>query len=123
MNRFFGCSTTGVLIELIFQSRLWRRHDIEQPLDDVLRPNTFRLRVEVGQDAMPEYRICEGLNIFHRNVVTAVHQTQRFCAKNQELRCAQAGAIIEILFYEIRRIRDRKSTRLNSSHVKISYAV
>src|SRR5439155_20583378 len=105
MNRFFGCSATGVLIELIFQSRLWRRHDIDQPLDYVLWPDTFRLRGEVGQDAMAEYRIVEGLNIFHSYVVTADHKTQSIRAENKELRRPQAGDIIEIMFYDIRRIR------------------
>src|SRR3989449_6722946 len=111
MKRFLGCSTTGVLIELIFQSRLWNRHDLEQPLDDVLRLDTFRLRVEIGQDAVPENRISEGLNIFHCNVVTPVYQSQRFCAENQELRCAQAGAVIQVLLDKIRRIRASRTAR------------
>src|SRR5439155_6451598 len=36
---------------------------------------------------------------------TPVYQSQCFCAENQELRCAQAGAVIQVLLDEIGRIR------------------
>src|SRR5690606_41098669 len=48
--------------------------------------------------------------------------TLEFAAKARELEAL--GVKVEILTEkEMRKLRDRKSTRLNSSHVKISYAV
>src|SRR5690606_40064590 len=49
-----------------------------------------------------------------------------FCQKYNELTAGQQGMIIpaEVTVFEDRSfVLDRKSTRLNSSHVKISYAV
>src|SRR5437016_8443323 len=54
---------------------------------------------------MPEYRISEGLDIFDRNVIAAINESQCLRAEDQELRCAQAGAVIHVLLNEIRRIR------------------
>src|SRR6267142_671296 len=71
--RLFGDRCTH---KLIFQSRLRNGHDFEQTFDDVLRPDSFGLRVEVRQDAMPEYRISEGLDIFDRNVITTIDESQ-----------------------------------------------
>src|SRR5947207_746626 len=100
--RLFGDRCTH---KLIFQSRLWNRHDFEQPSDDLLRLDSFGLGVEVCQDAMPEYGISKGLNIFDRNVIAAINESQCLRPEDQELRCAQTGAVIHVLLHEIRRIR------------------
>ena len=76
-----------------------------QPLDDVLGPDSFRLRMEVRQNAVSEYRVSEGLDVLDRNVITPVHQSPRLRTKNQELRSAQAGTVVHVLLHKIRRIR------------------
>jgi len=77
----FGCSRKS----LILQSRFWNRHGIEQSLDNVLGSYALGLRVEVGQNAMPENRVREGLNILYRNMVTPMNEGSRFAAQDQEL--------------------------------------
>ncbi len=58
--------------------------------------------MEVGNEAVPEDRVRQRLDIFDSHVVAPVDQSQGLAAKNQELRSSEAGAVIEVPLHEIR---------------------
>src|SRR5215471_7703716 len=60
--------------------------------------------MEVRKNSMPENGIRQSLNVFDRNVVTAVNESSRLRTEDQELRRAETGAVIDILLHEIRRV-------------------
>ena len=85
MNRLMDCSVTGVLMNLVFQPGLWNGDNVDQTFNDVLGFDSFRFSMEIRQDAVPEYRIRQSLNVFDRHVVTAIHESESFCPKDEEL--------------------------------------
>ena len=50
----------------------WNRDRFEQLIDDAIRGDAFGLGVKIRQHAMPEDRLGEGLDVFHRDVMAAV---------------------------------------------------
>src|SRR5580700_3491360 len=98
------------LSHLVFQSGRRHRYHFKQTLDDVFRGNALRFRMEIRNDAVAEHRVSKGLNVFDRDVIATVHQATRLGAEDQELRGAQAGSVIDVLFDEIRRVGAARAT-------------
>src|SRR5262249_30021418 len=101
---------------LIFQSRLRQWHDFQQTLDDVFGFDAFGFGMEVRENSMPENRIRQRLNVFDGNVVTAMNESSRFRAEDQELRRAEMGPVIDILLHEIRRVCAAGPVRARELH-------
>src|SRR5690554_7623221 len=61
----------------------------------------------------------------HQGVELAVDGHDRFAVLLRSLAAEMPGPVgrLEVQEHQEARLRDRKSTRLNSSHVRISYAV
>src|SRR3989442_11046059 len=94
----------------------------------------------VGLDVVETQRIARALALhggrFEERVYTAAELAAcadradraqalagRFAAKEALLKALGTGSARGISFQQVEVVRDRKSTRLNSSHVRISYAV
>ena len=65
---------------------------------------------------MPKYRISECLNILDRNVVPPMDEGSGLRAKDEELRCAQACAVVHILLHEVRRIHAARAADARELH-------
>src|SRR5215468_9001930 len=76
----------------ISHARSRKRHGLEQPIDDLIRRHAFRLRVEVGDDAMTEHRMRQRADVVEADVIPAVRQRTRLAAEHEVLRRAHAGA-------------------------------
>src|SRR5688572_25653674 len=57
--------------------------------------------MEIRENAVTEYGVCKRLNVFERNVVTAVNKRSCLGTQNQELGRSQAGSIVHVLFHVI----------------------
>ena len=73
-------------------------------LNDLFGSNAFRLRMEIREDAMAEHRDSQLLNVLDGDVIPALHQGAGLRTENQELRSAQAGAVVHVLLDEVRSI-------------------
>src|SRR3989442_11091347 len=83
---------------------------IRRPPRSTLFPYTTLFRSPIGKRAEPEERVGEERD--GKEIESVVKRSRREQHSNQ----TTDGCLIRILL-------DRKSTRLNSSHVRISYAV
>src|SRR5215470_19239156 len=86
---------------LVFQAGFWQRYSFQKALDDVFGFDAFGLGVEVRQNTMPEDWIGQRLNVFDRDIVTAMNERPRFSSQDQELRSPEAGAVVDVLLHEI----------------------
>src|SRR5215471_8193912 len=72
--------------------------------------------MEVRKNSMPENGIRQSLNVFDRNVVTAVNESSRLRTEDQELGRTETGAVIDILLHEIRRVCAARPARARELH-------
>src|SRR5690606_42031509 len=79
-------------------------------------------RGEAGGEALlaRAWRLAVGMDELQRTAPVAIALAEAAWLRGDH---AQARAIVDPVYREARRLAERKSTRLNSSHVKISYAV
>src|SRR2546430_5307064 len=91
---------------------------IRRPPRSTLFPYTTLFRSHVAAQRRPDDR---GHRARRRGRRTAARCRQRL----ELVRALPAvgGALLEAFHYDVRERRDRKSTRLNSSHRQISYSV
>src|SRR5690606_39819766 len=85
-------------------------------------------RATVYEDVRTSSSIVQGIGIESQDIVAVTDRMMRDMLANQLLagRSPAPRVIIDSQYFtneSSSRIKDRKSTRLNSSHVKISYAV
>src|SRR5688500_14258553 len=73
-------------------SRPRERHDVQQPIDDLIRRHPLRLRVEVGDDAVTQDRVRQRADVLEADVIAPAGQCARFAAEHQVLSGAHAGA-------------------------------
>src|SRR5690606_41427303 len=64
-------------------------------------------------------RIAMHLALVHERALALVHELDRVLDRDDVI----GLVVVDVVYHGGERRRDRKSTRLNSSHVKISYAV
>src|SRR5688572_29160734 len=76
---------------LISHSRTRKRHGLEQPINQDVGRDPFRLGVEVGDDAVPQHRMGERAHVLEAHVVAPAGQRARLAAEDQVLRSADAG--------------------------------
>src|SRR5690625_7305047 len=89
-------------------------------------------------DALPIYKnmhinisenmdveVTQGADVVFGDLINSLYQTEQAIRNNDTDAISEASALVDDAFEEFidNRSRDRKSTRLNSSHVAISYAV
>ena len=79
------------------------RHDLEQPIGDLIGRHAFRLRVEVGDDAVAQHRVRQRADVVEAHVVAAARERARLAAEHEVLRRADAGAERDPLLHEVRR--------------------
>src|SRR3712207_8380856 len=98
---------------------------IRRPPRSTLFPYTTLFRSEVVAPRPPGRRLCEDqpgcADLNHQPARLLAHRQPHRLAIELSLRGEVAGLQGKLL--DIHRISDRKSTRLNSSHANISYAV
>src|SRR5580700_6606015 len=80
-----------------------RRHGLEQAVQDLVRIDAIRLRVEVQQDAMPEHGDGQRSDVVVGDVITAARQGAGLGSQYDELRGANAGAVVDVLLDEVGR--------------------
>src|SRR3989442_9966667 len=87
--------------------------EIPVNIEDEMRTSylAYAMSVIIGR-ALPEVR--DGLKPVHRRILYAMYKEGHTSDKRYVKCAAVVGEVIK---------KDRKSTRLNSSHVRISYAV
>src|SRR5258706_11983718 len=74
MNGVSGVAEGLLAMAAALQARLRDGNGLEQALDNVLGRDALRLGVEVRQDAVPQDRIGEPLDVLDRNVEPPVEQ-------------------------------------------------
>src|SRR5262245_27436127 len=89
MNRAPGLAWKSWAIS---HPRARERHCLEQAIDDRVGRHAFRLRVEVGDDAMPQHGVRQGADVLEADVIAAARQRTRLAAEHQILRGADAGS-------------------------------
>src|SRR5690625_6164876 len=88
-----------------------------------------RTRTNVVESRAFTERLEDAIARYHANAITTAEVLQELIQLAKDLRAArergEANGMTneEIAFYDALAEKDRKSTRLNSSHVAISYAV
>src|SRR5215471_5419492 len=90
-------------LDAMLHPALRQRHGFEQPIDDGVRVDPFRLGVEIRHDAVPQNGLRQRLDVLHRHVITAVHQGARFSAAHEGLGGPKTSAPLHPLFDEVRR--------------------
>ena len=80
---------------------LRRRNGLEQPLDEGVRRDALGLGVEVRDDAVPQHRARQRVDVGDRHVIAAVHQRPRLPGEDERLRGAQPGAPLHPLADEL----------------------
>src|SRR4051812_5443 len=66
-------------------ARSWYRYGLEQPVDQRVRRDAFRLRVEIGQHAVAQDRVSHGTDVIEAHVIPAARERTRFRAEHQIL--------------------------------------
>ena len=77
----------------------------QQPIDDRVGRHAFRLRVEVGDDAVAQHRVRQRADVLEAHVIAAARQRPRLAAEHQILRRAHAGAERHPLLDEVLGVR------------------
>jgi hypothetical protein len=86
---------------LALQPTLRQGHRLDQPLDDALRAHAFGLGIEVRDDAVPQDRVGQRLDVLDRDVEAPVHQRTGLGAEDQRVRGAKPGAPLHPFLDEV----------------------
>src|SRR5712691_2837233 len=89
---------------------VWFLRPLEYSLDDGVGIDALGFAFEVQKHAMAKRAVCDGTDIFARNMHAILEQCANFSANDQGLSAARARAVTHVLHGErmsIRRLRVR----------------